>query len=79
MALIIRQILDYAVKEKIIALNNFNTFKITKGSFRIKRKPQDLTQVYNEQEQSDITKAALEDYEETGAVADLAICLNFYL
>ncbi len=76
---IIRGILDYAVRIKIIPTNPFRLFKIGTGRFRKSDKKKSETQVYLENEEVQMIHLAEQEYIDTGYTACLAICLNFYL
>lgn len=77
MAIIIRQSLDYAVLKKIVNENLFSKVRIDSKLFKIKKKPDDETQVFLIDEQPLIEAEAYHDFNETGYNACLAIPFAF--
>ncbi len=77
MAVIIRQSLDYAVQKKIIAENPFSKVRVDSKLFKVKRKPEDETQVFLVDEQPQIEAEAYRDFQETGHNACLTVPFAF--
>lgn len=77
MTVIIRQSLDYAVQKKKIVENPFSNVRIDSKLFKIKKKPEDETQVFLLDEQPQIEAEAYRDFQETGYSACLAIPFAF--
>lgn len=77
MAVIMRQLLDYAVYVELIPDNPFSRVKINSKLFRVVKKKKDKTQVFLLDEQAQIELEALNDYKQNAYLACLAIPLTF--
>lgn len=77
MAVIIRQSLDYAVQKNLIPENPFSKVHIDTKLFKVKKKPDDKTQVFLTDEQPLIEAEAYQDFTETGYNACLTIPFAF--
>ncbi len=77
MTVIIRQSLDYAVQKKMIVENLFSKVRVDSKLFKVKRKPDDETQVFLVDEQPQIEAEAYRDFQETGHNACLTVPFAF--
>lgn len=77
---LITQILDYSVECGYISSNPFNRVKVSEKMFRYEKKPESETQVFLEDEQELIAKAAREKFQmRPWCITPLFVLLNFQL
>lgn len=77
---VLRQILDYSVELGYISTNSFNRVKVSHKMFQHVKKPESETQVFLEDEQTLIVKAAREKFEKRSwCITPLFVLLNFQL
>ena len=79
MVTVIRQMLDYCQKKGLVEKNNFKSFTINNKKFVKAEKKINANEIFFKDEQTEVEALAYKDYEETGNVECLAVCLNFYL
>lgn len=80
LTVIVRQVLDYAVDNKIIDYNPFSKVKISAKSFEKRVKPKDETQVFSKKDEKELCDLIFKKFKNRPwTISGLAIAFNFNL
>lgn len=78
MSIILKQSLEYAKDLNLIYENPYTRIRINKKLFRITKKADDITQVFQPDEEHELIKNAFYDFDKNNSTASLAIVFCFY-